>query len=284
MEKLKRLSSENALSCVSQGRNFTSAQVSVRDSTYGRSRVPPYLVRILAVLGQEKATLHRAYGKIGLRYGNTTYAEAYAKSRARTTSGNSLLDDDGGAFEGSPGQANNKNEEIKDEIYATYIFRELCAQMLEVYATLIDSLKENALTDSDSTLSPEQNELSTNRKRMSSRDLSGRRNSRDGYSASSNMHRKRPKCAVPLSLGRAVEEVRYLRDLLLPQGNVNEPISHNGHLALSHVSEQIAEYDKDHQLYRKFNLKSKKPYKGFKFLSCEQLQYESKVQASIISG
>ena len=224
--------------------------------------------------------LYGTFGKIDIRYGNTVYSEAHLKSRVRSTSGNSLLDTEE-TSEKNPGKLYEDNVQEKNEydMYATFIFREICAQVLEIYSALIDALKENSLTEN---IVPHQNTEHTSHHRHYVSGLNTRGKLKPSSHISEKKHSKRPVCLTPLSLGCAIEEVRYLCELLLPQGCEEPMTSHNGHLALRHVNEQLAEYDKDNDIYRKCNPQTKKPYKGSKFLSMEQLKAESKLHAILV--
>ena len=311
-EKLKKL--ETGPSVVGNTTIASIVPTSGRGATYGRSRIMPHFVRLLASLGHERVALRQLLGRCGMRYG-TVERSTNGKSRARTDSANSGYDtnDEDKANAHLCGEAQRSNismlgkpteppteDTMIDELYCDYLFREVCAQVLEMYVSLINALKENILfgemtrlqvVDPIPVASAESGGVVGGKKVNHRGSMCRSGLGVDASLAAAALttvqeagSKNRPVCETPLTLGRAVEEVRYLRDLLLPKDIPSQPISHTGARALGRVNEVIDDYDKEMVAYRKLNTKTGKAYAGTKFLSCKQLQEEAVLMSMMVQS
>jgi len=303
-EKLKKLESNS--SEIGNLNIVPMVPVASRSATYGRSRITPHFVRLLASLGHERVALRKVLGKCGMRFGS---ADPIGKTRARAESANSLSDsdedDDKANAQLNEAQRSNVSllgkstepatEDVKiDELYCDYIFREICALVLDMYVSLIDALKGNVLfgerevalvdeipvvaADTGSTVAGKK----VNHRGSLRRSAVGGATLPPSVQEASKNGKKRPVCETPLSLGRAVEEARYLRDLVMPTNMPSQPVSYKGLQTLKRINESITDYDKDTTLFRKLNTKTGKLYSGIKFLSYQQLQEECKLQSMMV--
>jgi hypothetical protein len=253
------------------------AQLAGSSHAYGSSRLPPHLVRVLAALGQEKSYLLKRLGHMCMKRGFSGSGQAEAKARERDEATESFEEDV--VEEKSPtgtGGSNTGADRVNGyvvEPYARFLFREICGEVLEVYVSLIEFIKENR-TFEDAASGGSSPRL---------RAFSNLGTDESASSISSAHHQRRPACRTPLSLGRAVEEARFLKEVLLPQDRPQDPLSHRGLLALARLNEQLAEYDEDVKLYRKANPRSGRRYAASKFLSYEQLKVEGRIMSMILN-
>ena len=278
-DKLKRLDSG--------GSETALVPMSSSGNAYGRSRLPMHLVRVLASLGHEKAKLLKRLGNMCMRHGQENQveggnshsnADAFAEDDESEDDETPVKKNADGTLYKDTFTDNDIKTESENELYAMYIFRETCREVLEVYVSLIEFLKENRTFDDSPAHALGSNASSSGRAR--SRSSLGHDEALNSISEAH--HKKRPVCNAPLTLGLAIEEARYLKEILLPEDQPNEPLSYQGLLALARLNEQLAEYDEDMTLYRKANPLSGKPYASTKFLSYEQLVVEARVISMLI--
>ena len=320
--------------CVRRELNGVWSKIEKRD---GRPVVPSHLTRLLTLLAQEKEHLHHTLRGVSISHpkGSQTLSapsspvkgESGEKGGSRFELGLSFDEKDQWAEEdgwnSSDSDASDASIFVSQptELYADYLFREVCATVLDIYHHLISSLLHNRLfiesgqgqTSSQETARATQRErenmggsgsgsgrgsLSANGARGRGRLASLTEEETDVEMAANEKvtgHGNSQVCLAPLSLGRAVEEARFLLHTLFSdhehgqKGKNGDYVGwgEEGDMAVDSAALRLEKLLKDaHNTdnVRRSTLRRGKPFLDKKFLSVQSLKDSHMLYAFIAMG